>query len=102
MRRPERNLTVRSRGQLSSVNNFDLRASPWFGPGHCRKGNRQSHRANLVRAMMLRHFGEGEAADAIERAIEDVLATPEFRTPDVGGKATTEIVGKAIAAKLAK
>jgi tartrate dehydrogenase/decarboxylase/D-malate dehydrogenase len=53
-------------------------------------------------AMMLRHFGEGEAADAIERAIEDVLATPEFRTPDVGGKATTEIVGKAIAARLAK
>jgi tartrate dehydrogenase/decarboxylase/D-malate dehydrogenase len=52
--------------------------------------------------MMLRHFGEGEAADAIERAIEDVLGTPEFRTPDVGGKATTEIVGKAIAAKLAK
>jgi tartrate dehydrogenase/decarboxylase/D-malate dehydrogenase len=53
-------------------------------------------------AMMLRHFGEGEAADAIERAIEDVLATPEFRTPDVGGKATTEIVGKAIAGNLAK
>ena len=53
-------------------------------------------------AMMLRHFGEGEAADAIESAIEDVLATPEFRTPDVGGKATTEIVGKAIAGKLAK
>jgi tartrate dehydrogenase/decarboxylase/D-malate dehydrogenase len=51
--------------------------------------------------MMLRHFGEVEAADAIERAIEDVLAQPEFRTPDVGGKATTEIVGKAIAAKLA-
>jgi len=53
-------------------------------------------------AMMLRHFGEGEAADAIEKAIEDVLATPEYRTPDVGGKATTEIVGKAIAGKLAK
>src|SRR5882762_806842 len=53
-------------------------------------------------AMMLRHFGEGEAADAIERAIEDVLATPEYRTPDVGGKATTEIVGKAIAGKLTK
>ena len=51
-------------------------------------------------AMMLRHFGETQAADAIERAIEEVLATPEFRTPDVGGKATTEIVGKAIAGKL--
>jgi tartrate dehydrogenase/decarboxylase/D-malate dehydrogenase len=53
-------------------------------------------------AMMLRHFGEEQAADAIEKAIEDVLATPEFRTPDVGGKATTEIVGKAIAGKLSK
>src|SRR5882672_9960454 len=51
-------------------------------------------------AMMLAHFGETKAADAIERAIEDVLATPEFRTPDVGGKATTEIVGKAIAEKV--
>jgi len=51
-------------------------------------------------AMMLRHFGETQAADAIECAIEEVLATPEFRTPDVGGKATTEIVGKAIAGKL--
>src|ERR1700682_4530249 len=53
-------------------------------------------------AMMLRHFGEGQAADAMERAIEDVLATPEFRTPDVGGKATTEMVGKAIAGRLTK
>jgi tartrate dehydrogenase/decarboxylase/D-malate dehydrogenase len=52
-------------------------------------------------AMMLRHFGEGAAADAIERAIEEVLAQVEFRTPDVGGKATTEIVGQAIASKLA-
>ena len=52
-------------------------------------------------AMMLRHFGEAQAADAVERAIEDVLAKPEFRTPDVGGKATTEMVGKAIAERLA-
>jgi tartrate dehydrogenase/decarboxylase/D-malate dehydrogenase len=52
-------------------------------------------------AMMLRHFGEGAAADAIERAIEEVLAQVEFRTPDVGGKATTEMVGKAIADKIA-
>ncbi len=51
-------------------------------------------------AMMLRHFGEAEAADAVEKAIEDVLASPELRTPDIGGKATTEITGKAIAGKL--
>lgn len=51
-------------------------------------------------AMMLRHFGEGAAAEAVEKAIEDVLANPEFRTPDVGGTATTEIVGKAIAGRV--
>jgi tartrate dehydrogenase/decarboxylase/D-malate dehydrogenase len=53
-------------------------------------------------AMMLRHFGEEKAADAIERAIEDVLVTPEFLTPDVGGKASTEVVGKAIAERVGK
>jgi tartrate dehydrogenase/decarboxylase/D-malate dehydrogenase len=51
-------------------------------------------------AMMLRHFGEGQAADAIERAIEETLAKPESRTPDIGGNATTVAVGKAIAGKL--
>jgi tartrate dehydrogenase/decarboxylase/D-malate dehydrogenase len=53
-------------------------------------------------AMMLAHFGKTEAADAIERGIEDVLVRPEYRTLDVGGKATTEIVGKAIADTLGK
>jgi tartrate dehydrogenase/decarboxylase/D-malate dehydrogenase len=48
-------------------------------------------------AMMLAHFGETEAAGAIERGIEEVLTKPEYLTPDVGGKATTQIVGKAIA-----
>jgi tartrate dehydrogenase/decarboxylase/D-malate dehydrogenase len=48
-------------------------------------------------AMMLDHFGEGKAAAAIERAIEEVLTKPEFLTPDLGGKASTQVVGKAIA-----
>ena len=51
-------------------------------------------------AMMLRHFGEEQAAEAIERAIEETLAKPESRTPDIGGNATTVTVGKAIAGKL--
>ena len=51
---------------------------------------------------MLGHLGETEAEGSIERGIEDVLAPPEYRTPDVGGKATTEIVGKAIAGTLSK
>lgn len=48
-------------------------------------------------AMMLRHFGEAEAAGAIERAIEAVLAGGGPRTPDIGGKATTQELGAAIA-----
>jgi tartrate dehydrogenase/decarboxylase/D-malate dehydrogenase len=51
-------------------------------------------------AMMLAHFGETEAASAIERAIETVLTKPEYLTPDLGGKATTQVVGKAIAENL--
>lgn len=53
-------------------------------------------------AMMLAHLGEAKAAEAIERAIEQVLLKPEYLTPDVGGKATTQVVGKAIAETLGK
>ena len=51
-------------------------------------------------AMMLAHFGETKAAAAIERGIEEVLTKPKYLTPDVGGKATTQVVGKAIADNL--
>jgi tartrate dehydrogenase/decarboxylase/D-malate dehydrogenase len=50
--------------------------------------------------MMLDHLGETEAASAIERGIEEVLTKPEYLTPDLGGKATTQTVGKAIAETL--
>ena len=53
-------------------------------------------------AMMLRHFGETEAADAIERAIEMVLAGGGPRTPDIGGKATTKELGEAIASAVSR
>jgi tartrate dehydrogenase/decarboxylase/D-malate dehydrogenase len=48
-------------------------------------------------AMMLRHLGAPEAADAIESAIAEVLASSKARTPDVGGNATTKDVGEVIA-----
>src|SRR5678809_30431 len=47
-------------------------------------------------AMMLDHLGHPEAADAIVRAIEAVLAEGP-RTPDLGGTAHSEDLGKAIA-----
>jgi tartrate dehydrogenase/decarboxylase/D-malate dehydrogenase len=48
-------------------------------------------------AMMLEHLGEVDAAQAVVRAIEAVLDSGP-RTRDIGGTATTEEVGKAIAA----
>jgi tartrate dehydrogenase/decarboxylase/D-malate dehydrogenase len=48
-------------------------------------------------AMMLEHLGEAAAARAVETAIETVLADPKLLTPDLGGKATTQSLGKAIA-----
>jgi tartrate dehydrogenase/decarboxylase/D-malate dehydrogenase len=51
-------------------------------------------------AMMLEHLGETEAAAAIVGAIEKVLADPRILTPDMGGKADTVALGKAIAGAL--
>jgi tartrate dehydrogenase/decarboxylase/D-malate dehydrogenase len=50
-------------------------------------------------AMMLEHLGHPDAAGAIVRAIERVL-TEGPRTRDIGGKASTPEVGKAIAEAL--
>jgi tartrate dehydrogenase/decarboxylase/D-malate dehydrogenase len=50
-------------------------------------------------ALMLEHLGHRDAAAALVGAIERVLADPSApRTPDIGGKATTVDVGRAIAA----
>jgi len=51
-------------------------------------------------AMMLDHLGHPEAAGAVERAIETVLELPGLRTPDMGGRATTVELGRAIAEAL--
>ena len=48
-------------------------------------------------AMMLDHLGHPDAAAAVEEAIETVLRTSDLRTPDMGGKAATIELGKAIA-----
>ena len=50
-------------------------------------------------AMMLDHLGHRDAHDAVLRAIETVLepSSGAAKTPDIGGKATTSDLGKAIA-----
>ena len=48
-------------------------------------------------AMMLQHLGHRDVHDAILTAIESVLREGARLTPDMGGKATTKELGKAIA-----
>ncbi len=48
-------------------------------------------------AMMLEHLGQKQASDNIVSAIEEVLEKKEYRTGDLGGKASTNSCGSAIA-----
>jgi tartrate dehydrogenase/decarboxylase/D-malate dehydrogenase len=48
-------------------------------------------------ALMFDHLGYPEAAKIIEKAIEMVLADRNVKTPDLGGKASTEELGTTIA-----
>ena len=47
-------------------------------------------------AMMLRHLGETEAADAVDAAVESVLRDGETMPVDLGGSASTQAIGNAI------
>jgi tartrate dehydrogenase/decarboxylase/D-malate dehydrogenase len=51
-------------------------------------------------AMMLDHLGERKAHDRILQAIESVLSDERVKTPDLGGKATTSDMTRAVTAAL--
>jgi tartrate dehydrogenase/decarboxylase/D-malate dehydrogenase len=51
-------------------------------------------------AMMLQHLGHQDAHDTIMQAVEDVLKDGGNLTRDMGGKASTEELGKAIEAAI--
>ena len=54
----------------------------------------------LSGALMLRHLGETDAADAVEAATREVIATGETVTYDLGGSAGTREFGEAVAARV--
>ena len=49
---------------------------------------------------MLDHLGQRELHDRLLAAIERVVAGGKIRTPDLGGKATTEQMTKAITGEI--
>src|SRR5919106_206053 len=56
----------------------------------------------LSGALMLRHLGETDAADAVETAIRDVIAEGTTVTYDLGGSAGTREFGDAVTARVAR
>lgn len=56
----------------------------------------------LSGAMMLRHLGELDAAARVEAAVEAVLSEGAVRTPDLGGRSSTEELAEAIRGKVAR
>jgi tartrate dehydrogenase/decarboxylase/D-malate dehydrogenase len=50
--------------------------------------------------MMLDHLGIAEGAREVEAAVAAVLAEGKVRTPDLGGRNSTEEVGAAVLEKL--
>ena len=56
--------------------------------------------AILTAAMMLDHLEMTEAAREAEAAVAAVLAEEKVRTPDLGGKSSTEEVTNAVLEKL--
>jgi len=54
----------------------------------------------LSGALMLRHLGETDAANAVESAVRAVVAEGTTVTYDLGGSAGTREFGEAVAARV--
>jgi isocitrate dehydrogenase (NAD+) len=55
----------------------------------------------LAAAMMLDHVGELDRAQRLRKAIEQVIVRDGVRTRDLGGSATTQEFGDAVARRVA-
>jgi isocitrate/isopropylmalate dehydrogenase len=69
-------------------------------PKHAGKGRANPIATILAAKMMLDWLGEKEKAECLERATAAVIEEGRIRTYDMGGRATTLEMGRAIAARL--
>jgi tartrate dehydrogenase/decarboxylase/D-malate dehydrogenase len=96
-------IVVGSMGLAASGNIDPTRKGPsMFEPVHgsapdiTGRGIANPLAAILSAAMMLEHLELGRAAEAIHRAVADVLRSGGPRTPDLGGTAKTGDVGRSV------
>jgi tartrate dehydrogenase/decarboxylase/D-malate dehydrogenase len=100
-------IIIGSMGLAASANLDPLRRFPsMFEPVHgsapdiAGKGLVNPLAAILSAGMMLDHLEQRQAAREVEAAVAAVLAEEKFRTPDLGGKSSTEEVTDAVLGKL--
>ncbi len=86
-------------GNINPEKNFPSLFEPVHGsaPDIAGKGIANPIGQIWAGAMMLEHLGHKNASDNIVKAIEEVLEKEEYRTGDLGGKASTSSCGSAIA-----
>jgi tartrate dehydrogenase/decarboxylase/D-malate dehydrogenase len=96
-------LGIAPSGNINPERRFPSMFEPIHGsaPDIAGKGVANPIGAIWAGAMMLDHLGLREGHDLVVGAIERVMAAPDSpRTPDLGGRARTEDVTRAIAAQL--
>jgi tartrate dehydrogenase/decarboxylase/D-malate dehydrogenase len=100
-------IIIGSMGLAPSANLDPLRRFPsMFEPVHgsapdiAGKGLVNPLASILSASMMLDHLGMADAAHQVESAVGAVLAEGKVRTPDLGGKSSTEEVTDAVLEKL--
>jgi tartrate dehydrogenase/decarboxylase/D-malate dehydrogenase len=101
-------IIIGSMGLAASANLDPLRRFPsMFEPVHgsapdiAGKGVVNPLAQILSAAMMLEHLGMDDAAAEVGSAVAAVLAEEKVRTPDLGGKSSTEEVTEAVLGKFA-
>jgi len=77
-----------------------LRAGPRIGAEVRRPEQGESHRADPVRALMLRHLGYAEVGERLETAVRHVIAEGRTVTSDLGGTAGTRQFADAVIERL--
>jgi tartrate dehydrogenase/decarboxylase/D-malate dehydrogenase len=92
-------LGIAPSGSLNPERKFPSMFEPVHGsaPDIAGKGIANPIGQILSGALMVHHLGYPEAARAIEKAVEVAVADRKIRTRDLGGEASTQQMGKAIA-----
>jgi tartrate dehydrogenase/decarboxylase/D-malate dehydrogenase len=89
-------------GNVDPERRFPSMFEPIHGSAPKYTGQRRVNPIASIEAvrMMLDHLDERSAADSVGAAVAEILAEGHVRTPDIGGDATTDEVGAAIAARI--